>query len=45
MEAIQEPKGTSDPTNRRKNEWMSPEIDKLADGNFKYTLNFLSRRI
>ena len=30
MEAIQEPKGTSDPINRRKNEWMSPKIDKLA---------------
>ena len=30
MEAIQEPKGTSDPINRRKTEWMSPKIDKLA---------------
>lgn len=30
MEAIQEPKGTSDPINRRKNEWMSSDIDKLA---------------
>ena len=30
MEELNEPKGTSDPINRRKNEWMSPEIDKLA---------------
>ena len=30
MEEIQEPKGTSVPKNRRKDEWMSPEIDKLA---------------
>tara|TARA_B100001250_G_scaffold62916_1_gene49335 strand:- start:4181 stop:4663 length:483 start_codon:yes stop_codon:yes gene_type:complete len=30
MEAIQEPKGISDPINRRKTEWMSPKIDKLA---------------
>lgn len=30
MEAIQEPKGTSVPENRRKDEWMSSKIDKLA---------------
>ena len=30
MEELNEPKGTSDPINRRKNEWMSPKIDKLA---------------
>jgi hypothetical protein len=30
MEEIQEPKGTSVPENRRKDEWMSPKIDKLA---------------